>query len=166
MLDALYTLSPYAPVVIFVAATLDIFFVTGLILYGAAMLGLIAMMHTTGMITLEGIVVSAYAGTMLGNVLNYGAGRLFGEVPIVARKLQHPKLETGRAFLKTRGLFLFIIVCRFIAVTRPLYALLIGSLEISFRRFFLYEAFVALAWIIFWLIILVQGEMIYAWLFG
>ena len=166
MLELIYQLSPYAPVAIFVASVLDIFFASGLFLYGAAMMSSVAMMHVTGMISIEMIILSAYSGTLTGNFLNYSVGRWFGETKLVTRKLQHPKVETVLRFLRTRGLFLFIFGCRFFAVTRPLYALVLGSLKIKFYRFFLYEMTVALTWIVFWLFILLQGEKIYFYFFG
>lgn len=166
MFEAVQNLSSFAPLVIFIASALDIFFVTGLFLYGAAMLSTIAMMHTTGMITVEMIVISAYGGTVLGNSLNYASGRLFKETKIVAKKLEHPKLLKAKSFLQSRGLFLYILICRFIAVSRPLYALLLGSMGIKFYRFLLYELIIALAWIIFWLFILVQGENLFSYFFG
>ena len=159
-------LSPYAVFAIFTASTLDIFFVTGLFLYGAAMLSSIAMMYSAGMITLEMIVISAYAGTVFGNTLNYGAGRLFNKATIVSKKLDHPKVETARSFLQDRGLFIYILICRFIAVTRPLYALLLGSLKIKFWRFLVYELFVAFFCIMFWLFLIIQGEALFSRFFG
>ncbi len=166
MLEFIYSLSEYAPFVIFVASVFDIFFATGLVLYGAAMLGSIAMMYTSGMITLELIIISAYMGTLLGNILNFFSGYYFAENKHVASKLQHPKIQTARKFLQSRGLFLFMLVCRFVAVSRPLYALLIGSLHIKFRRFIFYELIIAFFWVIFWLFILMQGENLYTYLFG
>ncbi len=165
MFEFIQGLSHVAPLIIFVAAALDIFFITGLFLYGFAMLSTIAMMYSSGMITLEMIIVSAYAGTVVGNSLNYGAGRLFKEAPPVERKLAHPKVEKARGFLQSRGLFLYMLICRFIAITRPLYALLLGSLQIKFRRFIFYELIIAFFWIVFWLFILKQGDVFFSYLF-
>jgi membrane-associated protein len=166
MFDIIYQFSPYAPVVIFISSFLDIFFVSGLILYGAAMMGSVVLMYTTGMISAELIIISAFSGTLLGNLLNYATGRMLSDVPIVKNRLQNPKLKKAHRFLKSRGLFLYIGTCRFVAVTRPLYALLAGSLKVSFQRFLIYEIIVALVWVIFWLIILIQGEAIYSRIFG
>ena len=113
MFEFIYYISPYAPIIIFVASVLDIFFVTGFILYGAAMMSSVAMMHATGMITTEGIVASAYAGTLFGNTLNYLIGRMFGEAKYVSEKLQHPRIDKARGFLKNKGLLPYIFVCRF-----------------------------------------------------
>jgi membrane protein DedA with SNARE-associated domain len=165
MFELIQQFASYAPAVIFIASVLDIFFVTGLFLYGAAMLGSIAMMYSTGMITLEMIIVSSYLGTLLGNSLNYFSGRMFDKAPFIERKLQHPKVQKVRKLLQTKSLFIYILVCRFIAVSRPLYALVLGSLKVNFGRFILYESLVALAWVIFWLFILVQGESLFSHIF-
>tara|TARA_B100001989_G_C24526295_1_gene458836 strand:- start:1204 stop:1704 length:501 start_codon:yes stop_codon:yes gene_type:complete len=161
MYEWLYELSPYYPIVLFVASALDIFFATGLFLYGAAMMSSVAMMHATGMITVEMIAISSYAGTMLGNTLNYYSGRIFHQSPVITKRLEHPKVQKIRHFLQHKGLFVYIAVARFVAVTRPLYALVLGSLKIKFHRFILYEAIIALIWIMFWLFILIQGEQLY-----
>lgn len=157
MYEILYELSPYAPVVVFVATTLDIVFLTGYLLYGGAMMASVLMMYTSGMISAPMIVLSAYAGTMLGNIINFYAGRFFGETKLVQKRLDHPKVEKARDFLRTKGLFLFMFVGRFVTFTRPLYALVLGTLDIRFRRFILYEATIALFWICFWLYVILEG---------
>lgn len=159
-------LAPYAPFAIFGAAVLDIFFVTGLFLYGAAMLSSIAMMYTTGMITVELIVISSYGGTVLGNTMNYLSGRVFEKTTIVSNKLNHPNVDKARTFLQSRGLFIYILICRFIAITRPLYALVLGSMKIKFWRFFTYELIVAFFWIIFWLLVLAYGGSLLSYVFN
>lgn len=123
-------------------------------------------MHATGMISIEMIIVSSYSGTILGNVTNYWAGRLFGKTPVVSQRLRHPKVEKARGYLNKKGLFIFMAVSRFITFFRPLYALLLGSLAISFRRFILYESIIALCWILFWLFIIIQGENLFSYFFN
>lgn len=162
----LASLFSHAPLLVFVAAILDVFFVTGLLFYGVATLSSVAMLYFTGMISLEAIVISSFSGTVLGNTVNYGAGRFFGTTATVTQFLQRPRLKTAHVFLQTRGLFLFIAVCRFIALFRPVYALLLGSMRISFGRFLLYESIVALAWVIFWLGLLIEGKALYSTAFG
>jgi len=166
MFEGILQSSQYAPLIIFVAATLDIFFVTGLFLYGIAMMSLTAIMYSTGVMTVEALLIASFAGTLFGNTLNYYFGRMFNTRKIVSKNLKHPKAIKARAFLKTRGLFVYILVCRFIAVTRPLYALLLGSLGISAKRFLLYEVLIAFAWTVFWLYIIIQGQAIFSYLVG
>jgi len=159
--ESIYNVSHYAPLVICVAALLDIFFVTGLLLYGIAMLSTVGMMHMSGMITTPELLVSAWVGTITGNVINYWTGRLFGKTIFVQKRLNDQRLHRVQEFLHTRGLVLFMILGRFITVTRPLYALLIGSVKIRFRRFIAVEIPLALFWVTFWLLILHQGEAVY-----
>ena len=160
MWEIIYQLAPYAPLMIFVAAVSDIFFITGLFLYGAAMMSSIAMMYSMGMISLEALLLASYSGTLVGNTLNYWSGRIFDKAPVVEQKLQHPKIQKGREFLRTKGLFFYILICRFFMFTRPLYALVLGSLRINYRRFIFYESIVALAWVALWTAVLVKGEAV------
>jgi len=166
MLEFLKQLATNYPLIIFIASVLDIFFVSGLFLYGAAMMGSILMLYTAGLISVSEIILASYAGTLLGNILNYWSGRVFDKVPIVDKKLNHPKVQTAKGYLRTKGLFLYILICRFIAISRPLYALVLGSLNIKFSRFIVYEAVVAFFWVVFWLIVLIQGEVLFRMLFS
>ena len=160
--ETIYSVSHYAPLVIIVAAILDIFFMSGLILYGVAMLSTVGMMHMSGMISTGELIASAFVGTTVGNTANYWVGRLFGETAYIQRKLQTPKIEKAQSFLRTRGLLVFMIIGRFITFTRPLYAVVLGSMQIRFHRFIIREIPLALFWVTFWLLILLEGEYIYS----
>lgn len=161
MIESLYELAPYAPIVLFIAAALDIFFVTGLVLYGAAMLSSVAVLHASGMISATGIAISALLGTLCGNVVNFYCGRLFAETKFIQQRVEHPSTLRARNILKTNGLLFYILIGRFVTFTRPLYGVLAGSLRINARRFFFYEVIIAAFWIIFWLNIILQGEKIF-----
>ena len=91
--DSIYAVSHYAPLVIVVAACLDIFFMTGLLLYGIAMMSTVGMMHMSGMISTEELLLSAFAGTVIGNVTNYWYGRLFGETAFIKKRLESKRLQ-------------------------------------------------------------------------
>tara|TARA_B100000508_G_scaffold95333_1_gene74521 strand:+ start:7084 stop:7581 length:498 start_codon:yes stop_codon:yes gene_type:complete len=160
MEEFIYQFTPYAPAAILLASALDIFFVTGYLLYGFAMLGSVLMMYTTGMISVEAILMSAFLGTTLGNTANYWTGRLFRETAYVNKKLNHPRMQKARHSLQHRGIIFYMTIGRFITFTRPLYALLLGSLGIKFRRFLAYEIPLALFWVSFWLFIILQGEAV------
>lgn len=156
--DTIYQLSHYAPLVILIAALLDIFFMTGLILYGAAMMSTVLMLHMSGMISTQELIVSAFIGTTIGNILNYWTGRLFGETAFIQNRLDTPRLRKTKHFLQSRGLIVFMTTGRFITFTRPLYALLLGSLQIKFSRFLAVELPLALFWVTFWLLVILEGE--------
>lgn len=156
--EAVYQFSHYAPLVILIAAALDIFFMTGLFLYGAAMMSTVLMMHMTGMIETEALIVSAFLGTVGGNLVNFWIGRWFSETEFIKTRLTRPRYQRAREHLRTRGLTLFMFIGRFVTFTRPLYALLLGSARISFKRFLWRELPLAFCWVTFWLLIVLQGE--------
>lgn len=158
LINAVYQLSHNAPVVLFVAAMLDVFLFTGYILYGAAMLSTVVFMHSTGMISTETLLLVAYIGTVSGSIINYLIGRFLGTTNLVQQKLHHPRLVQSRQYLTKRGLLVFMCVGRFITFTRPVYAVLIGSLGISFSRFLIYELSIAFVWVSFWLLIIIKSE--------
>tara|TARA_B100000508_G_scaffold98236_1_gene77079 strand:+ start:812 stop:1309 length:498 start_codon:yes stop_codon:yes gene_type:complete len=158
MEELIYQFSPYAPAAILIAAALDIFFITGYILYGFAMLASVLMMYTSGMIGAEAILITAFLGTTIGNSINYWIGRFFGETEFVRKRLTQPRAQKARHFLQHRGLIIFMVIGRFITFTRPMYALILGSMRIKFRRFLMYEIPLAFFWVAFWLFIILQGE--------
>lgn len=162
----IYTIAPYAPLLIIVASALDIFFITGFLLYGVAMMGTVLMLHVNDMISVQSLIITAIVGTLLGNVANYWVGYWFGEAAFIQKKLSHPRIQKLRNKMLKRGLWLFIIVTRFITFTRPFYALLLGSLKIPFAKFIVREIVIASVWVIFWLIIILQSETLYFKIFG
>ncbi len=157
----IYSIAPYAPLVILIASTLDIFFVTGYILYGAAMMSSVLMLHASGMISTEMLVVAALTGTLLGNTGNYWAGYWFGETQFIQKKLKNPKVQHAKEKFMNRGLCIFVFIGRFITFTRPAYALLLGSMKVSFSKFITTEVPIAFIWVVFWLCIILQGESLY-----
>lgn len=158
--DWLFHLSPFTPLIVCAATVLDIFFLTGFIFYGAAMMSAILMLLMTNMISVEALLISAFIGSTLGNVVNYWVGRSFGTTEFVTKRLQNQKIQRFEQFLERRGLLVFMIVGRFITFTRPLYALLLGSLGVSFRRFLVRELPLTLVWVSFWLWVILQGESV------
>ncbi len=160
MLDALYEFSHYAPLVIFVASILDIFFISGYIFYGFAMATTVAVMHAGGMISTEMLVVSALAGTIIGNSTNFMAGRLFSQSGFVQRRLANVHIEKARNVLQHKGLFVFMAICRSVTFLRPAYALLLGTIKTPAKKFFLFEVIIASCWIAFWTTVIISGETI------
>lgn len=166
MYDFIYGLSHYAPLVIFVAATLDIFFISGYILYGGATLGAIGMMHMSGMISIPEILIAALLGTLTGNQLNYWAGRLFRHSAFIERRLKTPRGEKAERFLRTRGLLPFMVIGRFVTFFRPIHGVILGSFNIRIARVLIYDAVLSFLWVSFWLTIILYGEKIYLHFFA
>ena len=166
IISAVYELSHYAPLVVLVATILDILIFTGYIFYGFAMLSSILVLHTAGMISTEALFISAYFGTLLGNTGNYLIGWFLGNTTYVQKKLSHQRVVTVKRYLSNHGLFVFMVTGRCITFTRPMYALLLGSMNISPRRFFLYETIIAFVWVSFWLLVIIEGEALYVRFFA
>lgn len=156
--SAIAQFADYTPLAIFLAAVFDVFFVTGYILYGFAMAGVIVALHASHMISTEGILTAAFFGTMLGNQINYWAGRLFGTAPFIKRTIEKPQAQKAVGFLRTRGLFVYILISRFVTFIRPIHAVILGVFNINYWRFLLYDIIVSLFWVTFWLILLLMGE--------
>ncbi|MEK7639493.1 MAG: VTT domain-containing protein [Patescibacteria group bacterium] len=158
MFDWLSALIPYTPFFIFVAAFFDVFAFTGLFLYGGTLLVAIAGLHASGVITAPEIALAAIAGTLLGSGTNFFIGRRSSHLPFVQKLLQKRIIKRLDDLANKQHLLVFIIVGRFITLARPLYSLFLGTLEVSPRRFFLYEIPVVIVWVLLWLFILLQGE--------
>jgi len=166
MYELLVELTPYAPFVVLVATFLDSFFLSGYFLYGAAMMGSVLMMHASGIISIPMLIITAFTGTIAASTVNFWVGRFCSEAPFVAQRLHGPRVNQARTFLRTRGLFVFMTVGRFVTFTRPIYALIIGTLEIRFRRFIIYECAIAFFWVCFWMFVILQGELLARWLYS
>lgn len=156
----LYLLSPYAPVLVLTASFFDILFLTGFLLYGGALVASILMLYGSGAIGAEALFISAYMGTFLGNCTNFLIGKYFGEYEFVKRKLQTKTMKKVQRFTHNHGLFICMAIGRFVTFIRPVYALVLGTTGLSPRRFFLYESMIAFIWIAFWVVVIVQGDML------
>lgn len=158
MIEHLYEFSHYAPLVILIATILDIFFLTGYIFYGFAMLSVVSMMLMTNMISPLTILVVASIGTITGNLINYFIGHYLSNTKVVIHHLNKPKINKIRNRIKGEKLFILIAVCRFITFLRPAYALLLGTMKVNTRKFVIYEVVVSLVWVTFWLTVMTQAE--------
>lgn len=166
MYDFIYELSHYAPIVIFVAAFLDIFFISGYILYGGATLGAVGMMHMTGMITVPEIIIAALMGTLSGNQVNYWIGRFCNTRNFVRKRLETARAQKAERFLRTRGLLPYMVLGNFVTFFRPIHGLILGAFNIRWTRFSLYDVVISFFWVTFWLMIILYGEKLYLHFFG
>ena len=163
--ETLANLVPYTPLLVFVAAFVDVFFLTGLFLYGGAMvIGVIALI-VSGLITPAEVVVAASLGTLFGSTLNFCAGYFGSQHPTIQKFLKKPGANKVRNFLVKRNLPVTILIARFITLARPLYGVVLGALRVSPRRFFMYEIPIVIFWVILWLVVLLQGEMLFRYFF-
>lgn len=158
MEELLNPLLMYAPLFIFAGAFFDVLVFTGLFLYGGTMLASVALLYASGAVTITEITLAAASGTLLGSSVNFYLGRFFGHVPFIEKFLNKPGALKIKNFMTKRHLLITMTVGRFITLARPLYGLVLGTMEISAKRFFMYEIPLVLVWVLIWLLVLIQGE--------
>jgi len=158
MYESLYQLSHHAPLVIFTASILDVFFLSGYILYGLATLGAVAMMHLSGMVTVPEIIMAAVTGTVFGNQLNYWIGRFFSTTTFIKKRISSPRAQRAQAFLQTKGLLVYMIIGRFVTFFRPIHGVILGALNINPCRVLTYDILLSIVWVSVWLWVLLSGE--------
>jgi len=165
MVETLTTLLPYTPLLIFVAAFFDVFCLTGLFLYGGAMLGSVAALLIAGLISPIEVTIAATLGTLLGSTTNFFIGYFGAQIPFVEKLLKNKGAVKIKEFTVKRHLFITMVVGRFITLARPLYGLVLGTLQTKPSRFFMYEIPIVFFWVVLWLFILIQGEKAFRYLF-
>ncbi len=141
------------------ASVLDVFFLSGYILYGIATLSAVAMMHMSGMISVPEIIIAAVAGTVFGNQINYWIGRLFSTTKMIEQRIDSPRAKKAKIFLETKGLLIYMIVGRFVTFFRPIHGLILGTLNISPYRVLIYDIALSILWVSLWLWVLLSSEL-------
>ena len=141
------------------ASVLDIFFLSGYILYGVATLGAVAVMHMTGMITVTEIIIAAVVGTIFGNQINYWLGRLFNTTSFIKKRIDTPRAQKAQMFLQTKGLLVYMAIGRFVTFFRPIHGVILGALNVSWKRVIVYDVLLSTLWVSVWLWLLLYGEI-------
>ena len=103
----------------------------------------------THRLSIEGVVLAAAAGAIVGDNVGYWAGRELG-APLLARYgsgigITKEKLQLGQYFFMRWGGYV-VFIGRFIALLRMLAALLAGVNHVPPRIFFFFNAAGALTW--------------------
>jgi membrane protein DedA with SNARE-associated domain len=121
----------------------------GILLPGETVLITAALYASHGHLNIFGVVASAGAGAVLGNILGYAVGRLVGET-VLARHgwrigLNGRRLALGRyMFARHGGKMIFF--SRFAALLRSFSALLAGANMMNWRPFLLWSVIGGFAW--------------------
>lgn len=161
MLETISALISYTPAIIFIATILDIFFITGYIFYGFAMLSVVGVLLMNGSVTISELVIAGSLGTILGNYINFYIGKKFGSSKYIQKHLQHKSVQKIHSLIRNHNLLLLMFICRFVTFLRPAYALILGTLHVDTKRFMLYEIIISIIWITFWITVIVTtGEAI------
>lgn len=103
----------------------------------------------TGNLSLLAVIAAATAGAVIGDSLGFWTGRSVGQQTLIRHGprigLTPEKIKLGRyLFLRHGGKVVFL--GRFVAVLRVLAALLAGANQMSWPRFFLFNATGGVVW--------------------
>jgi len=144
----------FALVTIITAAFIDTFIVSGYILYGFALLANAGILYAAGTLSIQHIFIGALIGTTAASMVNFYIGTIFAKSRWVQQQLKKDLAVRIQNQLHTRGLFIAMLIARFITLLRPMYGLVIGTLNVSPRRFILCEIVVSIIWVTFWATVL------------
>ena len=148
----------YAPLALVVSGFVEVFFVTGYIIYGFALSSAVVVLHAAGQITYLEIIIYSYIGTLLGSYANFATGWFLADWPIARKFTDSPKALQIRAALIKHNLFMAMTVCRFVTILRPACMIMLGTLKLPPKRVLIYEAIIAFVWVVLWSTILVLGS--------
>lgn len=147
----------YGVFLILAAAFFDELVLTGFVLQGYTLAGAIVGLYATGSITITEIVVTAIAGSYTASVINFTLGYHGRRVRYIENATSGPKALWLQEKLQKRGLFLFMLICRFITITRPIYAVFLGTIRVPLQKYLVYEFIVGVIWVLFWSMVVLFG---------
>lgn len=153
--------SEYGTLLIVVAAFFDELVFTGFVLQGYTMAGVIVGLYTTGSVTLPQIVVTAILGSYSASLINFALGYHGQKIKAVANIANGKKAIWLKEKLEQRGLFMFMLICRFVTITRPIYAVFLGTLRIPVQKYLFFEFVVGLIWVLFWSLMILFGAELF-----
>lgn len=149
--------SQYGPLLVLCAGFFDELVFTGFVLQGYALTGTIAGLYATASITLSQMFVAAVAGSYTASIINFSVGYHGKKIKLVEKATSGTKADWLREKLAEKGLFVFMLICRFITITRPIYAVFLGTLHIPVKKYLLYEFMVGTIWVGFWSLMILFG---------
>ena len=110
---------------------------------------------------LNRVMISAFAGTMLGDCTFFFLGKYLGRNLIEKYEFLRSRIPLANRIIKKYGNFILFIV-RFFVGVRGIILLLLGCTDIKKRTFFLYATLSALLWsVVISLIGYLFGEVVY-----
>jgi len=121
---------------VFVVSFAESLALVGLVVPGAVLMFASGVVIASGGLPLAPAIHAAAVGALLGDLLSYLAGRVYGERLFQLRLFQrtHAALDRARLFLDRHG-GKSIILGRFVGALRPLVPLIAGIIGMSPRRF-------------------------------
>jgi len=125
----------------------------GLPLPGETLLIGAAVLASQGALDITLLLVLAWAGATVGNIVGYAIGRYGGHWLVVRFGgrigITQAKLDEVEAFFARYG-DVVIVIARFIVILRQLSGIAAGTLEMRWGRFLLFNAIGAALWVAWW----------------
>ena len=112
-----------------------------------------SLLAAAGKLSLPGLLLASFIGSVLGDCTGYAIGH-FGGKNLLLRygyliKLTPERLEKFQAQLDKKG-FYFVATARFIVIARQLNGIIAGSGGMAFHKFLLANIIGAGAWTLTW----------------
>ncbi|UXN07174.1 DedA family protein [Bartonella sp. HY761] len=125
----------------------------GLPLPGESGLVVGSLLAAAGKLSLPGLLVACFLGSVLGDCTGYAIGH-FGGKKLLLRygyliKLTPERLDKFENQLNQKGFF-FVATARFIVIARQLNGIIAGSGGMAFHKFFIANIIGSAAWTLVW----------------
>ena len=138
--------------VIFLAAFLDSFLFTGLIVYGMALFGTGFYLLSNDLVGIYEIVIFAFLGAVVSGQIGYFLGKIVKEKifniwPL--NKCSATLKEKGHNLIENYG-FWGVLFGRFIAPLRPLVPVISAILGMSYKKFLIADLVSCFVWVVAW----------------
>jgi membrane protein DedA with SNARE-associated domain len=120
---------------------------------GQALLIAAALLAAHGKLDISLVLTTAVVGTTLGGMIGYWIGRRGGHALILRfgrfLKIGEPELQRLETSFERYGLW-FVLLARFFEVLRQIQGIVAGTVEMSFRRFFIANLGGGILWSLAW----------------
>ena len=120
---------------------------------GQALLIAAALLAAHGKLDISLVLTTAIVGTTVGGMIGYWIGRRGGHALILRfgrfLKIGEPELQRLETSFERYG-FWFVLLARFFEVLRQIQGIVAGTVEMSFRRFFIANLGGGILWSLAW----------------
>jgi len=160
MLTDFSLLADHSVYFVLIGSFVDVFFLTGYIFYGFALLSSVAILYASGLINASEVIIFAYIGTMTASYTNYAIGYYFGRTKLIKKITDGSKAQKIEKYFTDHRLLVVMIISRFVTLIRPAYMVVLGAMQIAPKRVLFYEAVIAFCWVTFWAGVFIFGSQV------
>ncbi|WP_250656865.1 bifunctional DedA family/phosphatase PAP2 family protein [Alkalimarinus coralli] len=147
LIDALQAHQNWVAFAIFIISFIESLAIAGVIVPGVMLLFMVAAIAGGNVLSIEASLFWAFFGAVCGDGLSYYLGRHFKDsIASVWPVRSYPKLlSNGQVFFKKHG-GKSVLIGRFVGPIRPVLPLIAGMLNMSPKRFFIFNVISAIGW--------------------